>query len=87
VPSLWQPYKPGSNLTPVTHKGFSEWVGARLDKKKAELEAVRKGKGDGGGSGRGWDPEDLRCEINEARERAEGEWRLWLTVERTAVDD
>jgi hypothetical protein len=42
---------------------------------------------DGGGTGRGWDLEELRRETNEARERAEEEEKLRLAMESTVVAD
>jgi hypothetical protein len=121
-----QRHKLGSNLTPVTPETFAEWKRTRLDKKTAELEALKKSKeaqnaagkvtgmsgrdlfdyrpeyfveeedeesedggdnADGGGTGRGWDLEELRRETNEARERAEEEEQIRLAMEKLAVSE
>ncbi|THH12455.1 hypothetical protein EW146_g7684 [Bondarzewia mesenterica] len=37
-------HKLGSNLTPVTPETFAKWKQTRMDKKEAELEALRKAK-------------------------------------------
>ena len=39
-----QRHKLGSNLTPVTPESFAKWKATRMDKKKAEQEALKKAK-------------------------------------------
>lgn len=41
---ILQRHKLGSNLTPVTPETFALWKKTRMDKKEAELEALRKSK-------------------------------------------
>ena len=37
-------HKLGSNLTPVTKESFAKWKRTRMDKKEAEMEAIKKTK-------------------------------------------
>jgi hypothetical protein len=39
-----QRHKLGPNLTPVTPETFAKWKKTRMDKKEAEMEALRKAK-------------------------------------------
>ncbi len=40
-----QKHKLGPNLTPVTRESFTKWKQTRMDKKEAEVDAMRKAKG------------------------------------------
>ena len=63
---ILQRHKLGSNLTPVTPETFALWKKTRMDKKEAELEALRKAKETHHAAGKnsGMSGRDLVC-INE----------------------
>ena len=78
--ALSQRHKLGSNLTPVTPESFAEWKRTRMDKKTAELEALKKSKETQNAAGRvngmsGRDLFDYRPEwfVDEEEEEEDGE--------------
>jgi len=77
-------HKLGSNLTPVTKESFAKWKQTRMDKKQAEMEAVREAKSAQAAAGKGlgmsgrdlfsYNPEWF--EQHEDEEEGEEEWDI-----------
>lgn len=67
---ILQRHKLGSNLTPVTPETFAIWKKTRMDKKEAEMEALRKSKETQHAAGKntGMSGRDLVCSNEMIRE-------------------